>query len=264
MALSEKEKSAYSHYASNTGVSVEKVQAKVDTLKLSKVFGIMFLFLLLTAACSIGFAYLYDKVCRPSNNYTLVTVLCIVGIVGIIVASILAGAFISKDSTKQSWASSHSVIFPFFLYAISISTFFGLIVLACPIEVLIVALSSTLVAFGALALIGLITSDRVNIAISFVIAILLGALAIFGLMFLFSAIFGSSMTNGLYWLISFLFLFVFMLVTIVDVARIKRIAASGYCSPNLTLYCAFELYVDFIVLFIRILYIVLLLFGRSR
>ena len=69
------------------------------------------------------------------------------------------------------------------------------------------------------------------------------------------------------YLISLGTMFAMVLVTIViaaiDTFNIKRILANGENSSNLTLYCAFMMYSDFISIFIRVLYILLLTSRRD-
>ena len=45
---------------------------------------------------------------------------------------------------------------------------------------------------------------------------------------------------------------------------IKKITERGEMSTNLELYCAFTLYVDFIYILIRVIYFLLLIYGKSK
>ena len=64
--------------------------------------------------------------------------------------------------------------------------------------------------------------------------------------------------------ISSLMFIYMMLITIFDMAMVKKFAASGTNSSNVALYLAYRLYVDFIYILIRILRIVLILFARRK
>jgi len=55
-----------------------------------------------------------------------------------------------------------------------------------------------------------------------------------------------------------------MLITIFDVWRVKKIAQRGEQTNNVALFCAFNLYVDFIYIFIRVLSFVASIYGRRR
>ena len=61
-----------------------------------------------------------------------------------------------------------------------------------------------------------------------------------------------------YVLIQGLVLILVMIVTIIDTWRVKKIAERGEANENLALYCAFNLYIDFIQLFIRVVYFLLI------
>ena len=68
----------------------------------------------------------------------------------------------------------------------------------------------------------------------------------------------------IYWVISYGMFAAMLLITIFDINRVKRIADSGEQSNKTAVLCAFNLYVDFIYIFIRILSIVVRIYGRSR
>ena len=67
------------------------------------------------------------------------------------------------------------------------------------------------------------------------------------------------------WIVSLLIFAFLMLVTLYDVHRIKRIAETGAGNDNnLTYYCAYILYSDFIAILIRVIYYVAMISGRRR
>ncbi|MDD3841246.1 MAG: hypothetical protein PHI75_00800, partial [Bacilli bacterium] len=55
-----------------------------------------------------------------------------------------------------------------------------------------------------------------------------------------------------------------LLITMYDVWRIQQIANRGGESNNLALYCAFSLYVDFMYILMRLIFILIRIFGSSR
>ena len=55
----------------------------------------------------------------------------------------------------------------------------------------------------------------------------------------------------------------YIVIAAIDTFNIKRILSNGENSSNLTLYCAFMMYSDFISIFIRVLYILLLTTRRD-
>ena len=67
------------------------------------------------------------------------------------------------------------------------------------------------------------------------------------------------------WIVSLLIFAFLMLVTLYDVHRIKKIAEAGAGqNNNLTYYCAYILYSDFIAILIRVIYYVAMISGRRR
>ncbi len=72
---------------------------------------------------------------------------------------------------------------------------------------------------------------------------------------------GSAM---IYWIVEFVIFGIMIIVVGIDTYNIKKIAErGGFDNPNLALYCAFSLYTDFIWIFIRILYY-LMIFSRRN
>ena len=118
---------------------------------------------------------------------------------------------------------------------------------------IIISLGSTCLAFAVMALIAWTTKKNLSGLAIFGMSLLIGAfvLSIFNLII--------SLITGfvvLQWLVSFLFFFAILILTIVDLNHVKKIAQSGMGTKNLAIWCALNLYVDFIYIFIRILAIV--------
>lgn len=63
-------------------------------------------------------------------------------------------------------------------------------------------------------------------------------------------------SSGLYWLVSFGCMFAMVIYTIIDFNILKKAAESGASSDRDAIYFAFNLYYDFIYLFVRILQLV--------
>ena len=78
------------------------------------------------------------------------------------------------------------------------------------------------------------------------------------------AIATGTIVNGLYLGISIAIFALLMFVTIYDMWRIKEITEQGAMSKNVALYSAFIIYVDFINIFIRILYFLLIILSKSK
>ena len=149
----------------------------------------------------------------------------------------------------------------FFVYSIVLGVIIAPAVLLVPIEAVLIAFGSTVLAFAVMALIAW-TSKRSLSGLAVVgFGLLIGAfiLSITNLIFYFIVGF-----QPLYWLVSFLFFIAIILLTIFDLNNVKRIAMNGGAERNVAFLCALNLYVDFIYIFIRILYYVMMLFGNRR
>ena len=151
---------------------------------------------------------------------------------------------------------------PFVIYAIVMGVIVSSFTMFVPIPVIAISFGITCVVFGLLSLIGLKSKKD----LSFLGLVGMGIL--FGAMFiaLFNLIWSLFLPGfqSLYWIVSYAIFGAMMLITIFDVYRIKKIAQSGEQSNNVALFCAFNLYVDFIYIFIRILLIVASIYGRGK
>ena len=150
---------------------------------------------------------------------------------------------------------------PFVIYAIVMGVLISSFTMFVPFHLIAISFGITCVVFGALSLIALTSKRDLSFLGLVALGLFVGALlvSLFNLIWMF--VFPASF-QMLYWLVSFAIFLAMMLITIFDVYRVKQIAQRGEHSTNIALFCAFNLYVDFIYLFIRILLIVVQLFGR--
>ena len=118
---------------------------------------------------------------------------------------------------------------------------------------IVIAFGTTCLAFAVMALIAWTTKRDLSGLAIFGFGLLIGAfvISLFNIIiYLFVGF------QPLYWLVSSLFFIAILILTVVDLNRVKRIAQSGMATKNLAIWCALNLYVDFIYIFIRILAIV--------
>ena len=59
-------------------------------------------------------------------------------------------------------------------------------------------------------------------------------------------------------------LIISLIVAAIDAYNIKKILSQGEGNDNLVLYCAFTMYSDFIMIFIRVLYLLIIFTSRNR
>ena len=120
----------------------------------------------------------------------------------------------------------------------------------------------TALIFGLMSLIALLSKGRLNGLAIAAMGLFIGA-GILSLVLWILMLVGF-FSGTLYWIVSLSVFVAVMLITIWDMARIKAIAQNGEMTTNISLYCAFILYNDFIYIFLRILRIVILVLGNRR
>ena len=246
----------------------ETKQAKPVSVSSSKFIGKVFLYtffgLLITAITAAIIGIIFSRAIQPVNynEYVLDAELLKPYIV-LLIISIVTYIPLLLYIYIACFRFHRSMGVPFVLYAIIMGVLISSFTMFVPIELIAISFGLTCGVFGILSLIGLKSKKDLSFLGLVAFGIFLGALFItlFNLiwMFIFPETFAS-----LYWIVSFAIFFAMMLITIVDVWRVKKIAQSGEQSNNVALYCAFNLYVDFIYLFIRILYFVVMIYSRSK
>jgi len=234
---------------------------------IARVFLYMFVALLFTSVVSTVVGILFSKfmelrfegdigVIANSNNFVIYLVVLIASIFMLMVTSIWFHI--------SAFRGKHSLVVPFSIYALAMGTLGSFFVIFVDWQSIALAFGVTCIAFGSMALIGFLTRNRnMNFILIVVLGLFVGVLTLtfINLIFFFVPAL-SFLAAWNYLVIEFAVLGICLLITIWDVWNINRIAANGEANQNLALYCAFNLYVDFITLFIRILALVMR--ARSR
>jgi len=220
---------------------------------LSKVFTYMFIFLLVTAAVAIGVSYAVTRNGGLSDrNFAIM-----VSITGF--AQIILTVVIVFSSLKQGKAS----IVPMLLYAICMGVFVSSFARFLNWYTIASAFAISALAFGGMALLGAFSKNASGFGL--VGFGLLFGIAMVSLFNIFMFIF---LPRGVWvWqniLTSALIVIALLCITAYDVYNIKTISQTGENSDNLALFLAFNLYVDFIVIFVRILQMLVILLGNNR
>lgn len=262
----------YTNFDNNSSAPIKEKRTFVNStaVNMTKVFGYMALGILVTAVFTGLFSWLVWTFCECSkageyiylgneNAYLGFTIGGIVPLIGMIVCSVLAGSFSFKHRD-----TSRSVAIPFVLYALCIGYLLALIVPFVPFEVLAISLGASIVVFGALALVGLVSKGNMNPLMYLAGGLMSGIFVICLINLILIWFVPSVVVDALFWAISLGIFVVLMLTTIWDVWHIKTIVEQNDSTPNMTLFFAFRLYVDFIAIFIRILYFVLIMYSRNR
>lgn len=235
------------------------VSVNNKTKFVSAVFLYMFIGIAITAAVSalVGFiftsvfpiAYTSDPMRQTYSNVYL----------GLMIGSSILTIILMFWIMKVAFKGEGNLAIPFTIYAIVMGVLISSFTMFIPFQTIAISFGITCIAFLAMFLIGWFVKANFSVIAMIATGIILGA----GLIALFNLIWSLISPRTFvvtYWIVSYAIFFAVMLITIVDIARVKSIAEHGEASSNVILYCAFTLYVDFIYIFIRILAIV----ARSR
>ena len=247
------------YYNQNSGT-----MTKSTGLSIAKVFSYMFFGLLITTAIAIGLGILFQRVLLANASTDLeariqetgaliLLIALIVAFIGIIVLSIVVPIVAIRNR--------HSVLVPAIIYCVLMGVVLSTLVIFIDWFVLGLTFGITAGIFGLMALIALLSKSRLNGLAIAAIGLFVGA-GILALVMWILMIAGVEITT-LYWAISLITFAAVMLITIWDMARIKAIAERGEMNPNVSLYCAYVLYNDFIIIFLRLLRFVLLATSRK-
>lgn len=227
------------------------------TLNIAKVFLYVFAGLLITTivaiAAGLGLNQLLLKDAAAYNGV-------VTGImIGVAIATLIDVIVMNAVTLK----GDHSIIGPAVIYAILIGLLFSTFVIWIPWEILGTAFGITCLTFLLMGFIAFLSKGNLSPLLVGAIG-LLGGAGILALVNFIVILINPALGTTLYWIITFAMFAFFMLVTVFDLWNLKKIAERGEMSNNITLYCAFSLYVDFINIFLRILWFLLLIFGRRR
>jgi FtsH-binding integral membrane protein len=237
---------------------------KASSKFLAVVFGYMFIGLGITALIGFAFAWFMASRYGDGAGYLTdegVTIVAITGIVAMIVAFIdsFVILFSSLRSGRAPWVG-------YIIYAICVGFGFSLILLipGVSLDVVAEAFGITAACFGVMFLIGYFSpvdlSPLAFVAIALLVGLLLASM-IFGIWYLAVPDARAALAYD-YWT-TVIIIIVTMLITGWDANNMSRWVEKGATNSNIALYCAFNLYSDFISLFIRILYFLLLAKNRN-
>ena len=232
---------------------------------LAKVFLYMFIGLVITSVIALGLGAIFNYILLDGLTSEEITsfqaeaamvllILLITSAVGILVLSIVVPITVAKGK--------HSVLVPAIIYTVLMGVMLSTIAMFIPWYLLGMTFGITSLMFGLMALIALLSKSRLNGLAIVAIGLFAGAGIICLAMWILILV-GVNVT-WLYWVITLATFAAMMLITIWDIARIKKIAESGEMTNNLSLYCAFILYNDFIYILLRVLRIVLMVMGSKK
>ena len=238
-----------------------------------RVYGYMFIGLLITAALAFGVGMLFNLWIFGTLNTANVdysdvsTNLSAAGATALLATLIISGLGVIVMSFVVNIVfirGKHSVLAPALIYCILMGLLLSSLVIFVPWEILGITFLITAGMFGIMFLISWVSKGSLNFLGVAGMGLFIGALvlSLIGWIFMLTGALGAY--TNLYWIISLMTFAAMMLITIWDMWRIKVLAQNGAMNDNLALYCAFMLYVDFIYLFMKILRFVLYFVSRRN
>ncbi len=206
-----------------------------SSFSLAKVFGWLFLAMAITAASAYGFAWLLMSGLISADAFLMVMIAAIV--------LMFVETFVMQFRVIRN---NKSLVVPYIIYALSMGLMLSTVIVVVNSFYIALAFGITAILFGVMALYGYLTKRNLNAMAGIAFSLLLGSLFISLINWLVNS-------STIDWIVSFVSFGAIMLFVSVDMWRIKKIAESGIGNSNLCLYCAFELYIDFMYIFMRIL-----------
>ena len=238
---------------------------------LTKVFGMMFLCLLITTVVAAGFGYGFQYLLLKTSVETEPGVFAydqniVMGLVIALIVSVIALLVMSFVLPITFARGKHNILVPLMIYVVLMGIMLSTFTFIFDWVILVESFGITSLIFGVMALLGYISKGRLA-GIGFILfGLVIGALGLSLINWLMIVIGGiTPATVQISWIASLLIFAFLMLVTLYDVHRIKKIAEAGAGNNNnLTYYCAYILYSDFIAILIRVIYYVAMITGRRR
>ncbi|MCQ2792224.1 MAG: Bax inhibitor-1 family protein [Bacilli bacterium] len=241
----------YDFNTSTSGVSSRVTQKSL----LSKCFTYMLLFLLLTAAVSVGVSLIFEK---AISDVTVRENAYFITLISASITQIFLTVVIAFTSLKRGKAS----VIPLVLYAVCMGVLLSSFSLWLNWWTLAATFGIAALCFGAMALIGIFSKNASPLG-------MVGFGLLFGVMMisLFNIIFALLMPQV--WVIqniisSVIIVIAIMLITAYDVYNIKQISMRCEADGNIALFLAFNLYLDFIIILIHLLRLVAIFSNNNR
>ncbi len=253
----------YTFEPENVKTSTKPVASKAQkaTLSLVKVYLWFALGLLITGVVSLGLPNLLVLFQGTAGEETMNTIY----IVGIVVSVILMIPALIVLNVQAFRKNVPLIITTYVIYALSMgvllsSLFLSLVGPGEGMNTICVAFFVTGGVFlinGVLA--ALMKKTNLNMLWPILSSLVLGVLIISLVNFFIGS-------ETIYWIVEFVIFGVMLVSTLLDMHNINKLAESGQFenSTNLSVYCGFMLYVDFIWLFIRILYYIILFSKKNN
>ena len=259
MDISDRDRDAFHPQYQHTQVVND--QSKT-TLSIAKVFLFMFFGLLITTVVAFGvgalvyyFVGVYDSEAVNETVLRTYLILIIASAIALFIDMLVINFVVIRGK--------HSVLSPGIIYTVLVGILFSMLTIVVDWRLIGMAFGITAATFALMSLIAFLTKGNMSSLLIAIIglAVGVGALALFNWIFMLIT---GTVVSVLFWVVEIGIFALILFVTIYDLWRIKKIAEQGGMDRNVSLYCAFIMYTDFINVFIRILLFLIMIFGNKK
>ena len=239
-----------------SGVKAKKLHpvrddASKGILSFAKVFLYMFIYIAITAAVAFGLGFVIAYSYMKSGGAEQVLNIYL----GVLIGSAIAMLIMMPVINFVILRGKHSVLVPSIIYSVLVGVLFSSLTIFVDWRIIGMAFGITAGVFLLMSLIAMFTKGNMAPLAMMAFGLFIGA----GILALVNWLVGS---ETLYWIVSFAIFAALMFITMFDIWRAKKITENGQADRNISFYLAFNMYVDFINIFIRILYFLIIIFGR--
>ena len=239
-----------------SGVKAKKLHpvrddASKGILSFAKVFLYMFIYIAITAAVAFGLGFVIAYSYMKSGGAEQVLNIYL----GVLIGSAIAMLIMMLVINFVILRGKHSVLVPSIIYSVLVGVLFSSLTIFIDWRIIGMAFGITAGVFLLMSLIAMFTKGNMAPLAMMAFGLFIGA----GILALVNWLVGS---ETLYWIVSFAIFAALMFITMFDIWRAKKITENGQADRNISFYLAFNMYVDFINIFIRILYFLIIIFGR--
>ena len=238
---------------------------------LSKVFGMMFICLLITTVVAAGFGYgfqaLLNKTATVSGGEIIYNENVVTALVVVLIVSAIALLVMSFVLPIMFVRGKHNILVPLIIYVVLMGVLLSTFTFLVPWIILVEAFGITTIIFGTMGLLGYVSKGRLAGIGVILLSLILGAglLCLLNWILILTHAITSETSITLSWIVSLMIFAFLMLVTLYDVNRIRKIAENGATQDNnLVNYCAYILYSDFIAILIRVIYFLAIITGKRK
>lgn len=244
--------------------SVDLTDKQAKGLFLTKVFGWMFICLLITTVVAAGLGYGFMYLMINASEETAANLMS--GMIVTLIVSVIALLVMSFVLPIRFIRGRHNILVPLMIYVVLMGVLLSTFTWLFEPIILVEAFGITSLVFGLMALLGYLSKGRMAGIGVIMLGLIIGAGLLSVINFLMILTGGISETNvTISWIVSLAIFAFLMFMTMWDVARINQIAEKGETSNNnLVHYCAYILYSDFIALLVRVVYYLAIFTSRRR